>query len=201
MATKVELIVDTNLSAIDTAFTRSQKTINALNKETQTFGRTLNQGFKTVNKEAQKFSREIQKGNKDLKDMGVAAAGAGRAGGMQQLTNETKNVAKAASQAKKEVSTLGEEIKRMAVGFTAGSLINAGIGKIGQAFSDAINVQREFEKSVQNLSAITGAGGTDLQFYSDEAIRLGSTIKGGASAAVEAFKLIGSAKPELLQNK
>ena len=58
----------------------------------------------------------------------------------------------------------------------------------------------EFDQAIADLSAITGAGGKDLQFFKDQAIELGKTTKGGASAVVEAYKLIGSAKPELLEN-
>jgi len=58
----------------------------------------------------------------------------------------------------------------------------------------------EFDQAIADLSAITGASGKDLQFFKDQAIELGKTTKGGASAVVEAYKLIGSAKPELLEN-
>lgn len=82
-----------------------------------------------------------------------------------------------------------------------GNLLFTGIQKVKQAFTDAIDVQVQFQQSLQNLSAITGASGSDLVFYGEEAIKMGRNIKGGATAAVEAFKLIGSAKPELLSNK
>jgi TP901 family phage tail tape measure protein len=82
-----------------------------------------------------------------------------------------------------------------------GNLAFAAIQKVRQGISDAFNVQVNFQKSLQNLSAITGASGKDLVFYGQQAIEMGRRIEGGATAAVEAFKLIGSAKPELLQNK
>lgn len=72
---------------------------------------------------------------------------------------------------------------------------------VGSAFTDAIEANSKFEASLKNLSAITGAEGKDLEFYSKKARELGLTTKGGAVAVVEAYKLIGSAKPELLQNK
>jgi TP901 family phage tail tape measure protein len=65
---------------------------------------------------------------------------------------------------------------------------------------NAITSVATFEQSIADLSAITGAGGKDLQFFKDQAIELGKTTRGGASAVVEAYKLIGSAKPELLEN-
>ena len=65
----------------------------------------------------------------------------------------------------------------------------------------AIDNQREFEKSLKNLSAITGASGDDLKYYKEQAISMSAGVAGGASAVVEAFKFIGSAKPELLNSK
>jgi len=59
----------------------------------------------------------------------------------------------------------------------------------------------EFETGLNSLSAITGAVGADLKFFSDEAKRIGETTTIGATDAVRAFELIGSAKPELLKSK
>ena len=42
---------------------------------------------------------------------------------------------------------------------------------------------------------------TKMTILKQKAIELGVSVKGGATATVEAFKLIGSAKPELLANK
>lgn len=69
------------------------------------------------------------------------------------------------------------------------------------AFKSAININREFEKSLKNLSAITGATGSDLKFFKEQALDLGENVEGGAKAVVEAIKLIAGAKPELLENK
>lgn len=59
---------------------------------------------------------------------------------------------------------------------------------------------KEYTQSIADLQAITGASGADLQFYKDQAVDLGKKVEGGATAVVEAYKLIGSAKPELLNN-
>jgi TP901 family phage tail tape measure protein len=57
-----------------------------------------------------------------------------------------------------------------------------------------------FDKSIQDLKAITGASGKDLEFFKEQAKSLGTQVEGGASSVIEAYKLIGSAKPELLKN-
>lgn len=64
----------------------------------------------------------------------------------------------------------------------------------------AIDTVRVYEDAIADLSAITGATGKDLDFFKNKSIELGVNVKGGASAVVEAYKLIASAKPELLEN-
>lgn len=90
---------------------------------------------------------------------------------------------------------------------TAGvkDLANAfGIAASAAAFAallkNAIAVVKEFDQSIADLKAITGASGKDLDFLKKNAIDMGKGVKGGAVAVVEAYKLIASAKPELLEN-
>jgi TP901 family phage tail tape measure protein len=58
----------------------------------------------------------------------------------------------------------------------------------------------DFEEAVSNLSAITGAVGDDLDFLKQKAIELGKATTKSSIDTVTAFKLIASAKPELLNN-
>lgn len=69
-----------------------------------------------------------------------------------------------------------------------------------QILRSSIDTIKEFGQSIADLSAITGASGPDLEKYKKAAIELGKETQGGAKAVVEAFKLIGSAKPDLLEN-
>jgi TP901 family phage tail tape measure protein len=59
---------------------------------------------------------------------------------------------------------------------------------------------KEFDQAIADLQAITGASGEDLDFLREKAIELGKGTKDGAKGVVEAYKLIASAKPELLSN-
>jgi TP901 family phage tail tape measure protein len=68
-------------------------------------------------------------------------------------------------------------------------------------FRDSVKAAKEFDAALKNLSAITGAQGEDLKFYADNAKAVGKEMGLSAKEVVEAYKLIGSAKPELLQNK
>lgn len=93
-------------------------------------------------------------------------------------------------------SKMGEKLKQFKT--IALAALSAAVLK---AFQGIIRQTKEFEKALSSLSAITGATGRDLQFYSDEAIRMGRTSTKSANEIVKSMELIGSAKPELLDNK
>lgn len=75
------------------------------------------------------------------------------------------------------------------------------VGKIVDGFKALISINAKFEKSLASLSAITGATGDDLKFYGKAARDIGKQTTISADEVVEAFKLMGSARPELLKNK
>jgi len=62
------------------------------------------------------------------------------------------------------------------------------------------NTWRDFGKTISDLSAITGAMGEDLQFLTDKSLEFGASTTFTASEAAEAFKLVASAKPDLLES-
>ncbi len=63
-----------------------------------------------------------------------------------------------------------------------------------------IQSTKDFGQAIADLSAITGASGKDLEFLRSESKRMGETTTLSASQAAEAFRLIASAKPDLLSN-
>ena len=75
-----------------------------------------------------------------------------------------------------------------------------GLNSVIQVFQNFVQTNKEFEASLSNLSAITGATGEDLDFLSGKAKELAANSTLSATQTVEAFKLIGSAKPDLLAN-
>ena len=76
----------------------------------------------------------------------------------------------------------------------------AGIGAAVSILKGAFNTIKEFDQGIADLAAITGASGKDLEYLKNQAVELGKETKGGAIKVVEAYKLIASAKPELLEN-
>lgn len=76
----------------------------------------------------------------------------------------------------------------------------ASFAAVGAILADSVKKIAIFEQQVSNLSAITGLVGDDLDFLSKKAIELGGATTKTATDTVKAFKLIASAKPELLNN-
>lgn len=83
---------------------------------------------------------------------------------------------------------------------TASVAATAAIAAISAIAVKAAADNRAFEKSLSDLSAITGATGDQLAYLKAQAQDIGATTSLSASQAAEAFKLIASAKPDLLES-
>ena len=70
----------------------------------------------------------------------------------------------------------------------------------GSAIGGALRTIGSFEQSIADLSAITGATGNDLLKLSNAAREMGEATTFSADQAANAYKLIASAKPDLLSN-
>ena len=105
-------------------------------------------------------------------------------------------VVDATDKAKKSTGLLDKgfkELKKTMLGLAAGYGV----------FTLMKNNQRitiDFTSAISDLSAITGATGKDLKFLSDAAREMGATTTLSATQAATAFKLVASAKPDLLEN-
>ena len=84
----------------------------------------------------------------------------------------------------------------------------ASLTGLGLTFRKLANDAEEYQQKVANLSALTGLVGDDLDWLSKKAKELststtedGIRITKSADEIVDAFTLMGSKKPELLENK
>lgn len=120
-------------------------------------------------------------------------------------TGYDANLAKARRQLdafKKDNLTMGGIIKQLsgnmlsAVGGFAS--ITAAVGALTAAFKSNIETAMKFEKSMSQLSSLTGKTGEDLNQLKEYAIELGSKTTLSASEVADAFKMIGSQQPQLL---
>lgn len=76
------------------------------------------------------------------------------------------------------------------------------------SFRKVVDIFNEYEKKLDNLSALTGLTGENLQWLSQQAKDLSTGMVEGsvritqsADAIVDAYTKVGSKRPELLQNK
>ena len=118
-----------------------------------------------------------------------------KSAGIKQAKNELGQLENQGLKTEKAATRLASSFK------TAG--IAAGVAAVaftGFATARSIRDISKFTQAIADLSAITGATGEDLAFYADSAKEIGRTTSLSASQAVQAFKLIGSAKPDLLAN-
>jgi TP901 family phage tail tape measure protein len=118
-----------------------------------------------------------------------------KSSGVRQAKTELNQLEKQGDKTSASTAKLAASFK------TAG--IAAGVAAVaftGFATARSVRDITDFTQAIADLSAITGATGEDLQFYADSAKEIGRTTSLSASQAVEAFKLIGSAKPDLLAN-
>lgn len=84
--------------------------------------------------------------------------------------------------------------------FTAAGAAVAGAGLAFKLAGDNIRTALNFEKSMSMLSSLTGKTGQDLETLKEYAIELGSTSTLTASQVADAFRLIGSQQPQLLES-
>lgn len=107
---------------------------------------------------------------------------------------------------KKLDSQVGDNFRNVGNYEGAINKLSKGLGMLGLAFGvgDVIRGAGrtiiDFDQSIADLVSITGAGGKDLEYFKKQSIELGKGVEGGAKNVIEAYKLIGSAKPELLAN-
>jgi TP901 family phage tail tape measure protein len=96
----------------------------------------------------------------------------------------------------KAAAQLGGGLSRLATSI-AGVL---SVAAVVNEFKKAIAVTMEFNATISNLSALTGAVGKDLEVFRQAAIDIGGSTSLSATQAAEAMKLIGSASPDLLKS-
>lgn len=129
-----------------------------------------------------------------------------------KLKEELSAVGNRIAELRGKAKDTGLSIGKLADGFNRYfAIITAGAATLtGLIFSfrKVVDVFNEFEKKVDNLSALTGLAGNELDYLSDEAKKMSiSMVEGNiritqsADAIVDAYTKVGSARPELLKNK
>ena len=122
-------------------------------------------------------------------------------------TGYDANIAKARRQLdqfKKDNLSMGGVIKQLNGNLLATAArfasVTAAVGALGAAFRSNIETARGFEKSMSQLSSLTGMVGDDLNKLKEYSIELGASTTLSASQVADAFKMIGSQQPQLLSS-
>lgn len=108
---------------------------------------------------------------------------------------------------RKKFSRLTTTVKKSSVAMDKSSrVITSGFKRMAAAAAAFFGVRglvsrgTEFQDALADLSAITGLAGDDLTKLSDDMFTLGAESATAAAKVAEGFKLVASAKPELLEN-
>lgn len=121
-----------------------------------------------------------------------------------RLLLESDKYDKALKKAEKSLRNFSKQggIASKALGSLKG-MFAAGLAVAGvsTALGDIVQKTMEFEKAISSLSSLTGLVGDDLNYLRQQAIILGATTTQTATQVADAFKLIGSQQPQLLESK
>ena len=117
--------------------------------------------------------------------------------GIDKATKKLQKLERQGEKTQKSAKGTGKSFFTMAKGLTVAAV---GVTALSAVLIKATLEVMDFSQELANLSAITGATGKDLDFYAKSAKEIGRTTTLSAKQAVTAFKLIASAKPDLLQN-
>lgn len=141
------------------------------------------------------FGKALSKSLDDLKSR-VKNAKSELAGFQSELSGTTKQGGNLGGL----VDGLAAKFGMSASTFTGVGAAVAGVGAAFKLASDNVALAMNFEKSMSMLSSLTGKTGKDLETLKEYAIELGSTSTLTASQVADAFRLIGSQQPQLLES-
>ena len=120
----------------------------------------------------------------------------------QGLATATKSIQRFQSNVNKAGRQIVNSLNFTGINTTA--LLNpytAAAAAIGGVVTSVISNQVKFEKSMDNFQAILGVSAREMEYFSQEAIRMGSTTTQTASQVAEAYTMIAARLPQLLKSK
>lgn len=120
----------------------------------------------------------------------------------QGLATATKSIQRFQSNVNKAGRQIVNSLNFTGISTTA--LLNpytAAAAAIGGVVTSVVSNQVKFEKSMDNFQAILGVSAREMEYFSQEAIRMGSTTTQTASQVAEAYTMIAARLPQLLKSK
>jgi len=114
------------------------------------------------------------------------------------LSADARQLRSDLQKATREWQNFGRDLDKVFAGVKRAATVAA--TSIAAGLTASLKVGSEFEDAISDLSAITGATGDDLKQLSDAARDLAKVSTLSASQTARAFKLVASAKPDLLES-
>lgn len=145
-----------------------------------------------LNKEISQLPVGSEKYNQKLKAL------SGESARLTEHRKQIRGIGDAYKPANAGIGSMMKQFAPMAFGI---GIVTTAVGGIVSGIKSWVNNSLKLEKSLSSLKALTGASAEDIKFYKEEAIQMGKTTTLSATQVVDAMKLIGSAKPELLKNR
>lgn len=192
---------------IELRTTSAQQNADALEQNLNKVDAAVQKTEKSTKQYASTTETSLDKVTKASKEAGDAGKAGGEkiADGAEKAAKKTHELYDASENTRKKLFDFSGVAQRTSADLTAMvakkvAVIALFVG-IKEAVVGAINVFKDFDQNLADLSAITGARGDDLEFYAKQAREIGSTTTQSAAEVVKAFQYIGSAKPELMEAK
>ena len=143
--------------------------------------------------------------NREIKDLTPGTEEYKRAAANLQEVNTAiadhrGNIRGVADDVGKSKSAFTQFKEYVTAAFTITAVIEFGRA-VGQWVQSSIQEFKAFQTAAQQLSAITGLTGKDLDYLKQAAKDVGPAMGMSASEMLKAYQVMGSAKPELLANK
>jgi len=205
-------LIEANEAGDGKAFTKLSKELKETQKEMKQLAKDSFDLKKVLDNLSGSSMKDLAKAKKELdKQLGSPT--------IVRNSKEWKELSGQLKAVKSEMANLNNENKagesglsRMANGFNKYfAVITAGLAAVTgltMGLKKFMDMRNELEDSKANLQALTGLGDEDVQWLTEQAKLLstemsksGVRIRASSKEIVDAFTIVGSAKPELLKDR
>lgn len=165
-------------------------------------GKEIANNIRSINREWREARKEIAGMTRGTQEYNKKAAEIKRLKGILDDHNKSlRNTSKSTDVAAKGMGRFNGFLKKSRALFVTALGPLLAFTTAFAAFRKAKQTIQEFEVALDELQAITGLQGERLAFLKNEAIDTGKQLGKTGKEMLEAFKLVGSAQPVLLQNE
>lgn len=146
-------------------------------------------------------TEQLKKFKQENKDPSALRANAAELARLEGQVKKTRSEYNRLSNATNGIKANTSGLRKAFTSSIAGlGLLTLGTTALISVFKDSVQIIKGFEQAIADLSAITGASGEALADYQKEILKVSASTGKGATEIADAFRLVGSAQPELLKS-